>query len=87
MQNFLWRESPQEPLKCLELLTFTYGTNFAPYIATQVLQDIALKDTSHPLAKEALLNQTNVDDILSGCESEKNLHDLYSQLKSLHLRI
>lgn len=34
LQNILWREDPTKCLKCIELLTVTYGTNSAPYLAT-----------------------------------------------------
>jgi Pao retrotransposon peptidase len=83
LHNILWRDSPNEPFQCLELQTVTYGTNFAPYVATRTLNDIAINDKKHPLAANALLSQTYVDDILSGCDSYEELEELYKQLNSL----
>lgn len=84
LQNILWRDNPQDTLKCIELLTVTYGTNFAPYLSTRVLIDIALKNKdAYPLAAEALLSQCYVDDILCGCDNYTDLRTLQTELKTL----
>lgn len=82
--NILWRTDPQEPLKSIELYTVTYGTNCAPFLATRVLKDLADRHSDlFPLASEALIYQTYMDDILTGCDSLKDLNLLYSQLNDL----
>lgn len=84
LQNILWRNNPNEPLKCIELSTVTYGTNCAPYLATRVLKEVAQTNISqYPLAADALLNQCYVDDILTGSESYTELENTYSELNSL----
>ncbi|XP_050297248.1 uncharacterized protein LOC126736761 [Anthonomus grandis grandis] len=84
LQNILWRENPNEDLKCIELQTVTYGTNFAPFIATRVLKDVALKNIDkYPLAANALLKQCYMDDIIGGCDKIEDLFDLNAQLNSL----
>lgn len=82
--NILWRKNPDEDLKCIELSTVTYGTNCAPYLATRVLNDIAIKNSeTFPLASDALLKQTYVDDIIYGCDSQSDLEKVYVELNSL----
>lgn len=81
LQNILWRESPEDHLQCIELLTVTYGTNCAPYLATRVLKALALNNKDRfPLACEAILSQCYVDDILCGQDSIEELTSLYFQL-------
>lgn len=84
LQNILWREAPNDEFKCIELVTVIFGTNFAPYVATRVLNDIALKNESDfPLASKALLNSTYVDDILCSCDSYEELVETHRQLKTV----
>lgn len=82
--NILWRDASEDLLQCVELKTVTYGTNSAPFLATRVLNDVALKNNAeYPLASQSLLTQCYMDDILSGCDDPKNLDVLYSELISL----
>lgn len=84
LQNILWRDTPNEPLKCLELSTVTYGTNCAPYLATRVLKDVAQNGAqNYPLASDALLNQCYVDDILTGADTYDDLQSTYVQLNNI----
>lgn len=51
------------------LLTATYGTNFAPFLATRVLSEIGkLSEKSFPFASKIILTQIYVDDILGGVD-------------------
>ncbi|XP_030748228.1 uncharacterized protein LOC115876558 [Sitophilus oryzae] len=84
LHNILWREKPCEKLQCIELLTVTYGTNCAPYLATRVLKELAvINQKTFPLASNALLSQCYVDDILCGQDSYENLVELHRQLMQL----
>lgn len=84
LQNIIWRENDKENFKCIELLTVIFGTKFAPYIATRVLKDVALRcSESHPLASNVLLNSTYLDDILCPCNTYEELLDTSAQLKSI----
>ena len=40
-QRILWRESPSDALQEYQLLTVTYGTASAPFLALRVLQQLA----------------------------------------------
>ena len=80
----MWRRSPEEPLKTFELLTVTYGTASAPYLATRCLQQLAedeLKDFS--LAPAALTNNFYVDDALCGANTTEDALRLQQELIAL----
>lgn len=82
--NILWREHPSQELQCIELFTVTYGTNSAPFLATRVLKEIALRNKKkYPLASDALLTQCYMDDVLSGSNSLEELKQLHSELNDL----
>lgn len=84
LQNILWRDNPMKPLKCIELRTVTYGTNSAPYLSTRCLLELANREEkAYPLASRALRSQCYVDDILYGCNSEKELFETHRQLTEL----
>ncbi|XP_055928693.1 uncharacterized protein LOC129959826 [Argiope bruennichi] len=42
--KILWKNNKNTPTKVYELHTVTYGTASAPYLATQVLQQLAIED-------------------------------------------
>lgn len=82
--NILWRDNPYQELQCIELLTVTYGTNSAPFLATRVLKEIALRnENKYPMASRAILEQCYMDDVLSGADSLETLKRLRNELVSL----
>lgn len=84
LQNILWRNNPSAELQCIELLTVSYGTNFAPYVATRCLKELADKNIStFPLAANALHKQCYMDDVLGGSNSVRDLISLKQQLTEL----
>ena len=61
-QSILWRENQNMEIKCIELLTVTYGTKAAPYLATRALKKVAEENKNKfPLAAESILKQCYVD--------------------------
>ncbi|XP_072398237.1 uncharacterized protein [Diabrotica undecimpunctata] len=81
--NILWRNSPQEELKCLELQTVTYGTNIASFLSTRCLKELAVRNKEkYPLAADALENSCYVDDILHGANDIETLYKTYKQLST-----
>ncbi|XP_072375490.1 uncharacterized protein [Diabrotica undecimpunctata] len=81
--NILWRNSPQEELKCLELQTVTYGTNSASFLSTRCLKELAVRNKEkYPLAADALENSCYVDDILHGANDIETLYKTYKQLST-----
>ncbi|XP_055588800.1 uncharacterized protein LOC129741119 [Uranotaenia lowii] len=70
LQRILWRESPEIPVRTYELVTVTYGTACAPYLATKCLQQLADSGKeSYPEAARSLQYDTYVDDSLTGANS------------------
>lgn len=84
LQNVLWRESSDVPLQMIELLTVTYGTNFAPFVVTRCLLKLAqLHGDKFPIASKALKFQTYMDDVLCGADSLQELFMLRDELTAL----
>ena len=50
-QRILWRNSPDEPVRDYKLLTLTFGTACAPYLAVKTLQHLAeIESFKYPVA-------------------------------------
>jgi hypothetical protein len=70
LQRILWRKSPADPIVEYRLLTVTYGTAAAPFIATRVLQQLAEDEKKEfPIASEIATRDFYVDDVMSGAET------------------
>ncbi|CAG7724746.1 unnamed protein product [Allacma fusca] len=83
-QRILWRESQDNPILDFELLTVTYGTSSAPYLATRTLQQLAQDEKSgHPIASQVLMNDFYVDDLLSGARTPDEAIHLKRDLTQL----
>lgn len=64
LQRVLWREGPSMPVEEHQLSTVTYGSSCAPYLAIQVLRQLAQDEQDrYPAAAELLRRSTHVDDI------------------------
>jgi len=84
MQRILWRKSPDEPITDYRLLTVTYGTSPAPYLATRVLHQMAIDGKqSYPLASNIVLCDMYVDDVMSGASSEDLAKEIQHQLLTM----
>ncbi|UYV77433.1 hypothetical protein LAZ67_15001016 [Cordylochernes scorpioides] len=83
-QRILWRPSPEEPVVDYRLLTVTYGTTSAPFLAMRTLQQLA-EDEGHnyPEASRVTLNDFYVDDLLTGAQTIAETKELIDQLKDL----
>jgi len=81
MQRILWRSTPSERLASYRLLTVTYGTTPASFIATQCLTVLADENkTKFPDASKAIKNDFYMDDLMTGCESEEECLQLQQQI-------
>lgn len=84
LQNILWRDSPNKPICCLQLQTVTYGLKSSSFLATRCLVELArMYQTEYPLASQALLKNTYVDDVISGTDELLELHKLKNELVKL----
>lgn len=84
LHRFVYRFSPDEPIKDFRLKTVTFGTANAPYLAIRTLQELAeTYADSHPLASKAILSSMYMDDVLGGCHSLNDAIATYEQLKAV----
>ncbi|XP_049871346.1 uncharacterized protein LOC126370517 isoform X2 [Pectinophora gossypiella] len=84
LQNILWRDSPQEGLKCIQLQTVTYGLKSSTFLATRCLVELAhrYKDL-YPLGASILINNTYIDDANVGSNDIDSLIEMKKQLIEL----
>ncbi|XP_032690349.1 uncharacterized protein LOC116853391 [Odontomachus brunneus] len=83
-QRILWRDSLDDAVEEYQLLTVTYGTACAPFLALRVLRQLARDDGSRfPVAASVLLNHIYVDDVLFGHDNARELRDARDQLINL----
>ncbi|XP_065094000.1 uncharacterized protein LOC135714548 [Ochlerotatus camptorhynchus] len=80
----LWRFSPAECVHLYELNTVTYGTKSAPFLATRTLKQLALdEEAQYPLAARAVLDDTYMDDVITGADGEETATTLRVQLNTM----
>ena len=83
-QLILWRASPDHPLQVFRLLTVTYGTACAPYLAIKVLRQLAEDEGERfPLGAQILRSHTYVDDALAGGDTLDEARQARSQLQQI----
>ncbi|XP_018395706.1 PREDICTED: uncharacterized protein LOC108774166 [Cyphomyrmex costatus] len=83
-QRILWRASPDVPVDEYRLMTVTYGTAAAPYLALRVLKQLTEDEGSHfPLAVPILNSQIYVDDCIFGADDKTLARETRNQLIAL----
>ncbi|UYV84916.1 hypothetical protein LAZ67_X003999, partial [Cordylochernes scorpioides] len=83
-QRILWKPSPEEPVVDYRLLTVTYGTTSASFLAMRTLQQLAEDEgQNYPEASRVTLNDFYVDDLLTGAQTIAEAKELIDQLKDL----
>ena len=84
LQCILWRNSPSDVVRTYELNTVTYGTKPAPFLATRTLQQLALDDKDrYPLASRAAMEDTYMDDVITGADDAETARELQGQLDKM----
>lgn len=79
LQRIVYRQSPEEPIVDYRLLTVTYGTRSASYLATKCLSILSDDATSHACAR-AIREDFYVDDLITGAQSEEDCYAMYTEL-------
>jgi len=83
-QRIVWRESPDDPIEDYKLLTVTYGTASAPYLATRCLKQLAIEESNRfPKASKVIHEDMNVDDVMSGEDSPEDAILLQKEISKL----
>ncbi|XP_045495987.1 uncharacterized protein LOC123694566 [Colias croceus] len=86
-QRILWRADPSQPIQHFKLSRLTFGTACAPYLAVKSLQQLARDEESkYPLAAKITLEDFYMDDLLTGCNSEEEAIDIYTEMNQLMSR-
>lgn len=82
--RILWRFSTNDPIQEFKLLTVTYGTAAAPYLAVKTIQRLAEDEKmSYPTASKISLQDFYVDDLMSGAEDEREAIETVNELISM----
>lgn len=83
-QRIVWRPNPDQPIQYFKLLRLTFGTSCAPYLAVKTIQRLAKDEQlQHPLAAKITLEDFYMDDLLTGCETEKEAIEIYMDMERL----
>ena len=84
VQHIFYRFSSDQIVSEYELRTCSFGLSSAPFLAQRVIiQLVSDYGKDYPLASNALTNQTYIDDVITGCNSESEGYTLISQLQNL----
>lgn len=84
LQSILWREDSEAEVKEFELLTLTYGTKPASFLATRCLKQLAeLERANYPKAAEIVSRDFYMDDLLTGGNTEAEMRELKENLTEL----
>lgn len=83
-QRILWRFDASDSITHYRLLTVTYDTTSAPFLAMRVLRQLCADEgNKFPLAISVLENSIYVDDVLFGAPDASSIQDIRQQLNSL----
>ncbi|XP_045503978.1 uncharacterized protein LOC123700709 [Colias croceus] len=83
-QRILWRTLPDQPIKHFKLLTLTFGTACAPYLAVKTLQRLAEDEKlKFPVASEITKNDYYIDDLMTGCDTLQEAKIIYNEMNKL----
>ncbi|XP_046411956.1 uncharacterized protein LOC124175599 [Neodiprion fabricii] len=84
LQRIVWRECPESPVQDFRLLTVTYGTACASYLAIRTLQRLAEDEAQQfPTAVHARRHDTYVNDTLTGTGDLTSARELMKSLTNL----
>ncbi|XP_073979886.1 uncharacterized protein [Rhodnius prolixus] len=83
-QRIVWRESPNQELKHYRLLTLTYGTTPASFIATRCLVQLAEENKAEfPTASMVIERDFYMDDLMTGADDFESLKNIQLQVTSI----
>lgn len=83
-QRILWTDHPANPVKSYQLVTVTYGTASAPFLALRVIQQLIQDEgATFPLAVPVLHDNIYVDDVLFGADDIPMLRQTRDQVRAL----
>ncbi|XP_022814033.1 uncharacterized protein LOC111347879 [Spodoptera litura] len=83
-QRIVWRDNKHSTLKHYKLLTVTFGTSSAPFLAVRSMQQVAYDEgIKYPFAAERVLKDYYMDDLMTGCDTIEEGMQIYNQMNEL----
>lgn len=83
-QRIVWREHPSEVIKTYELLTLTYGTALASYLATGSIHELAhLEGKTFPIGALIICPDFYMNDLITGTNTVEEAKAIRNQVTSL----
>ncbi|UYV84003.1 hypothetical protein LAZ67_X000860 [Cordylochernes scorpioides] len=83
-QRIFWRQTPEQPVEDYRLLTVTYGTTSAPFLAIRTIHQLARDECKEfPTASKVVMSDFYVDDLLTGVSSKQEGEELIKQMIGL----
>ena len=84
LHRFVWRASPQAPLKDFRMTCVTFGVSASSFVANMCVKQNAIDhELQYPLAAKAVDNAFYIDDSVTGADSIEEAIELQRQLQSL----
>jgi len=84
LQRIVWRNNPTEDIKTYELLTLTYGTAPASFLATKVIHQLAeLEESRFPIGAMIARRDFYMDDLITGANSIDEARTIRDQVSAL----
>ncbi|XP_018394988.1 PREDICTED: uncharacterized protein LOC108773621 [Cyphomyrmex costatus] len=84
LQRIVWRDTPNEDIKTYELMTLTYGTAPASFLATKVIQRLAeLEENQFPRGALIAARDLYMDDLITGADSKEEASKISIQTAAL----
>ena len=84
LQRILWRDNPESEIKEYELLTVTFGTASAPYLAVRSLHQVAHDECrDKPEIEKIVLNNFYMDDLMTGAKNVDEAFQTYTELNTV----
>ncbi|XP_026744950.1 uncharacterized protein LOC113506309 [Trichoplusia ni] len=84
LQRILWRDDPEKEIKAYELITVTFGTASAPYLAVKALQQLAADECGDNLdLAKIIVSDFYMDDLMSGAETEEDAFKIYTDITKI----
>ncbi|XP_026726618.1 uncharacterized protein LOC113493036 [Trichoplusia ni] len=83
-QRILWRDNPENEIEEYELMTVTFGTASAPYLAVRALHQVAYDECEfNPEIKKIILNDFYMDDLMTGAENIEKGFKIFTEMNDI----
>lgn len=82
LQRIVWRNNPEDQLESYNLMTVTFGTAAAPYLAVRTLLQLAEDEAlEFPNTAPVIKNSFFMDDLMTGNDTEEKVMKMCEEIK------